>query len=268
MHDLVYLRLSVSVMAFILFVSAEVLPEARQDSLLTVARDESRPVKDRLSSFAGLVVHYGESDPVKALRLGKEGLALFEGGRPNVERARLYMNMAFVHFSCREYEPAIACFEEAARIYEETGRVRAEEIRPQNNRKVLSGWLWGEIPAGMLLVFFPFYLYKNRKKRLCREHLRSNALEMDLLRQKIEDYDSLLPHEFTIKRDDVNFFLKKVLSSRELDVFMLLLKGFSNHKIAEQLFVSVNTVKFHLQNIYVKLDVKNRAEAVLCVSKG
>jgi ATP/maltotriose-dependent transcriptional regulator MalT len=91
---------------------------------------------------------------------------------------------------------------------------------------------------------------------------------MDLLRQKIKDYDSLLPHEFTIKRDEVNFFLKKVLSSRELDVFMLLLKGFSNHKIAEQLFVSVNTVKFHLQNIYVKLDVKNRAEAVLCVSKG
>ena len=35
---------------------------------------------------------------------------------------------------------------------------------------------------------------------------------------------------------------------------------------ADGLFVSVNTVKFHLQNIYVKLDVGNRTDAILSVS--
>ena len=33
-------------------------------------------------------------------------------------------------------------------------------------------------------------------------------------------------------------------------------------QLAEQLGVSVNTVKFHLRNLYEKLDVKNRAQAV------
>jgi DNA-binding NarL/FixJ family response regulator len=78
----------------------------------------------------------------------------------------------------------------------------------------------------------------------------------------------MLPFEYTLNRDEVNTYLKETLSERELDVFMLLLEGKTNKTIAEELFVSVNTVKFHLQNIYLKLDVDNRTDAILSVSSN
>jgi DNA-binding NarL/FixJ family response regulator len=52
------------------------------------------------------------------------------------------------------------------------------------------------------------------------------------------------------------------LSGSELKVMRLLDKGLSNKAIAVQLGVSGNTVKFHLKNIYKKLNVHNRLEAV------
>lgn len=48
------------------------------------------------------------------------------------------------------------------------------------------------------------------------------------------------------------------LTSREMEICHLVEKGYTNLEIAEQLFISINTVKRHIQNIYKKLDVKNR----------
>lgn len=53
------------------------------------------------------------------------------------------------------------------------------------------------------------------------------------------------------------------LTARELGVLRLMCAGFSNQQIADELIVSVNTVKKHTSNIYGKLGVKNRAQAVL-----
>ena len=52
------------------------------------------------------------------------------------------------------------------------------------------------------------------------------------------------------------------ISSREYDVLMLLAAGHSNKEIADKLFVSPNTVKTHLANLYGKLDVSRRTQAV------
>lgn len=52
------------------------------------------------------------------------------------------------------------------------------------------------------------------------------------------------------------------LSSREEDVLHALIEGHSYKAIADRLFVSVHTVRFHLHNIYKKLHVSTRAEAV------
>lgn len=51
------------------------------------------------------------------------------------------------------------------------------------------------------------------------------------------------------------------LSEREWEVLELVAEGLTNAQIGEKLFVSDNTVKFHLQNIYQKLGVSNRTEA-------
>ena len=53
------------------------------------------------------------------------------------------------------------------------------------------------------------------------------------------------------------------LTSRELDVLRRLAKGHSDQDIARELFLSVNTVKWHNRNIYAKLGVSSRASAIL-----
>jgi len=53
------------------------------------------------------------------------------------------------------------------------------------------------------------------------------------------------------------------LSIREIDVLKLMGKGYSNDAIAEELGVSLGTIKSHINRIYGKLEVKNRIRAVL-----
>ncbi len=50
------------------------------------------------------------------------------------------------------------------------------------------------------------------------------------------------------------------LSSREEEVLALLIQGLSNQEIAKQLYISANTVKTHIKNIYAKMGVNNRAQ--------
>mgnify|MGYP000058929969 CR=1 FL=1 len=50
------------------------------------------------------------------------------------------------------------------------------------------------------------------------------------------------------------------LSEREKQVVELLFRGLSNKEVAVNLHISENTVKFHVQNIFCKLGVKNRSE--------
>ena len=52
------------------------------------------------------------------------------------------------------------------------------------------------------------------------------------------------------------------LSKRELEILGLMAQGHSNEEIAAKLFVSLSTVKTHNQNLFAKLDVKRRTQAI------
>ena len=52
------------------------------------------------------------------------------------------------------------------------------------------------------------------------------------------------------------------LSQREFEVLQLMAKGFSNQEIADELFLSLNTIKSHSSNIFSKMDVKRRTQAI------
>lgn len=52
------------------------------------------------------------------------------------------------------------------------------------------------------------------------------------------------------------------LTAREFELLAALAEGASNNRIAQGMGISLNTVKFHLKNLYEKLNVQNRASAV------
>ena len=59
------------------------------------------------------------------------------------------------------------------------------------------------------------------------------------------------------------------LTSRELEVLRFVARGASNLQIAEELVISVNTVKSHLKNILSKLQLENRTQvAAYALEKG
>jgi len=55
---------------------------------------------------------------------------------------------------------------------------------------------------------------------------------------------------------------KLQISARELEVLQLMAEGLSNQQIAERLFVSLNTIKTHASNLFLKLEVERRMLAV------
>ena len=67
--------------------------------------------------------------------------------------------------------------------------------------------------------------------------------------------------------EEINKKLVTPLSEREYDVFLQIFTQKTNSEIAEELFVSINTVKTHLKNLYNKLGVSNRNEAIGAVLK-
>jgi DNA-binding CsgD family transcriptional regulator len=109
--------------------------------------------------------------------------------------------------------------------------------------------------AGIVIVAF---VVVNVKKLYKKEEK-----ERETIQELVENYR------------DSGFELKEIidkktalLSIRERKVCQLLLKGQTNSEIADNLFITVGTVKAHLNNIYKKLGTNNRVEAINLLGKN
>lgn len=61
--------------------------------------------------------------------------------------------------------------------------------------------------------------------------------------------------------------LHEQLTDREMDVLKGVARGLSNQEIADELFIGVKTVKFHITNIFNKLEVEDRTQAAIYAHK-
>ncbi|MEO1714906.1 MAG: LuxR C-terminal-related transcriptional regulator, partial [Bacteroidota bacterium] len=104
------------------------------------------------------------------------------------------------------------------------------------------GWNTISIYGGVLIIlgFVWGFAFTYRQKQLDQ-----------LNRPKLEDQ----PIEYQINPQDL-------LSNREIEVLAALPTGKSNKELAAHFFVSENTIKTHLKQIYSKMDVRNRVEAI------
>lgn len=77
-----------------------------------------------------------------------------------------------------------------------------------------------------------------------------------------EDAERTSPHKETLSSQSTAF-PGSDLSQRELDVLRGIVKGLSTQEIAQQMIVAESTIKWHVKNIYGKLHVHNRVQAII-----
>lgn len=65
-----------------------------------------------------------------------------------------------------------------------------------------------------------------------------------------------------LKLSAINQYLASPVSEREFQLLQLIYDGHSNKQIAAELFISLNTVKKHINNLYLKLDVTSHSSAI------
>lgn len=107
-------------------------------------------------------------------------------------------------------------------------------------------WFWQKYPViPVLLLLFAFIATRYWLK-----------LEIEKQRQDILSEYTKAPE--TSEQKNFN----NLLSPREIEVLDLINRGLSNKEIADKLFISLPTVKTHINNVYKIMEVKNRREAI------
>jgi len=86
-------------------------------------------------------------------------------------------------------------------------------------------------------------------------------LGLKLTRKKVIVHVSQPPVRDVFQIDE-KMLQQTGISKREYEVLELMAKGLSNQEIADKLFVSLNTIKTHSSNLFVKLDAKRRTQAI------
>ena len=76
-----------------------------------------------------------------------------------------------------------------------------------------------------------------------------------------------LENETAMATEKIKSDYTSLLTKRETEIMHFIARGYSNKQIAAQLFISEETVKKHLKNIFCKLQVSNRVSAVMKVHR-
>ncbi len=95
-------------------------------------------------------------------------------------------------------------------------------------------------------------------------YLLKDTSPADLLVHIKEVFDGGAPMSSQIARRIISSFriIENPLSERETEILKMLSMGMNYKDVAEEIYLSPHTVKTHIKNIYAKLHVKNRAEAI------
>lgn len=107
-----------------------------------------------------------------------------------------------------------------------------------------------------MIILSVAVLYRMKTLKADNEYMRKEIISYSIELKN-------LSNEISEEKHNINKNLETVLSAREDEIFKLIIDGKTNKEVASELNISVNTVKFHVKNIYEKLHIKSRKEALL-----
>lgn len=121
------------------------------------------------------------------------------------------------------------------------------EVRNEKNIR-LSLIIITVILLAFIVVLFLFFRANKQKRKLTEKDNARMRRELEKLSQELSE-----------KEDNTTENFKEFnLSERQIEIIELVKQGKTNKEIASQLFISENTVKYHLKNIYTTLKIENR----------
>ena len=107
-------------------------------------------------------------------------------------------------------------------------------------------WFWDDYPfiamflviAGLLLSLLWIKIEKHKTQTIINEIKNSTKNNSDIINEKVN-----------------------LLTKRQREIFDLILQGYSNKEIMDELLIELSTLKTHIHNIYKTLEIVNRKEA-------
>ena len=218
---------------------------------------------------------------VEAAALWAEGSGLRVDDDPTMERVYDYLALARVLIAQGRLDNAMELLERLLSMAEGVGRpdiiaqvltLQAIALQAKGNGPRAAGMLERALalaePAGVIRFFVdkgePIAALLSRILGAQERELRpeSHKISRAYLRKLLAAFEETPVSDASTALERAQLQLVEPLTSRELEVLQLIAAGLSNRKIAEELIVSVGTVKAHAHNIYGKLDVRSRAQAI------
>lgn len=161
-----------------------------------------------------------------------------------------YMLSALGYHELEKLEPMFAALQKAFSMAE-----------PEEIRQV---FLDEGIPMSRLVTHYLAYMKQNKMEDgLPGRNFLSDLLFRFTGKEQTTNAAEMAPTPALAE----DLFLADLLTAREIEVIGLVAGGKSNGQIAEELHLSINTVKRHLNNIFLKLGVSTRTQAILVARK-
>lgn len=151
------------------------------------------------------------------------------------------------------------------RLLVETGILKAFLAEHKGNPREAETFLKEALYEGYRASYFQIFVDEGKKllpllKRILKKETNKKKKQYMLgiaEARPLAEEDSILPHEAPSSQK-----LVETLTPRELEILHLISRGLSNAHISKELSLSPNTIKWYNSNIFGKLGVKNRTEAI------